>query len=363
MISVNNETGATGRLPRGVSVRLAFSGVRYADRPDAVPPVATALSMFSGCGGMDLGFIGGFRFGGKLYRRHPIKILKAIDNDRKCVATYKLNIGDHAEFGDLGSLAPASLPAADLLLGGFPCQDFSWCGPRTGLNGKRGGLYKALVNYMAHHQPKIAIGENVPHMVQMNGGAVWEKIKGDLEGAGYRCKLWKLHAADYGVPQNRERLILMCVRNDLVGDPVLPAGDAANRRSIDWAIGDLVKMRGEDLANHDQYFKAGLAKNGHGQGDEVNVRGQLAYTIRANAKSRIQFHYELPRRLTMRECARIQSFPDRFVFPHAATHNAKEIGNAVPPVLAHVVAESVVTYLHDLSYRNKTGQTNARSRS
>lgn len=353
-ISVISEYGAASRLPRGVSVALKFNGKRYAERPDGPPAVATAFSMFCGCGGLDLGFIGGFRYGGTLYKRHPVKILKAIDNDPKCVVTYKTNIGDHAEVGDLGALKAADLPAADILLGGFPCQDFSWCGPRAGLKGKRGALYRALVEYMAQHRPLIAVGENVPNMVQMEGGGVWETIKADLEGAGYRCALWQLHAADFGVPQNRERLILMCVRNDLEGEPGLPTGDGRTRRSIEWAIGDLIKKRGEDVANHDQYFRAGLARNGHGQGDEISIRNEPAYTIRANAKSRIQFHYHLKRRLTIRECARIQTFPDRFIFPHAATHNVKEIGNAVPPVLAHVVASAVFDYLAELNRKKKS---------
>lgn len=341
------------RSVRGVQIPLRFSGPRYGDDRESDDTSATALSMFCGCGGLDLGFLGGFRYHNSVYRKHPLRILKAIDSDPKCVATYKTNIGDHAEVGDLGRLEPSDLPAAEILLGGFPCQDFSWCGPRAGLNGKRGLLYKALVAYMAHHKPMIAVGENVPNMVQMESGAVWKTIKGDLEGAGYRCQLWNLHAADYGVPQRRERLILMCVRSDLEGDPVLPVGDKSNRRSIEWAIQDLLNVGGADLANHDQYFRAGLAKRGHGQGDEVSIRDEPAYTVRANAKSRIQFHYELKRRLTVRECARIQTFPDRFIFPHAATHNISEIGNAVPPVLGHVVADSVFAFLAGVKRKSK----------
>ena len=338
---------------RGVRVPLKFTGARYGEDRDGDETAATALSMFCGCGGLDLGFLGGFRYHNAVYRRHPVRVLKAIDNDPKCVSTYKTNIGDHAEVGDLGSLKPSELPAADILLGGFPCQDFSWCGPRAGLNGKRGMLYKALVGYMAHHKPMLAVGENVPNMVQMEGGGVWRTIKADLEGAGYRCHLWNLHEADYGVPQRRERLILMCVRSDLEGEPSLPVGDKSNRRSIEWAIEDLLALPGDSLANHDQYFRAGLAKRGHGQGDEVSVRDEPAYTVRANAKSRIQFHYELKRRLTVRECARIQTFPDRFIFPHAATHNISEIGNAVPPVLAHAVAGSVFEYLATAKRKSK----------
>lgn len=345
--TINPDPALGSRPVRGVAIKLKFTGARYSAHK-ATPPIATALSMFCGCGGLDLGFIGGFQYRGTHYKRHPIKILKAIDNDPRCVSTYKTNIGDHAEVGDLSVLESSSLPAADILLGGFPCQDFSWCGPRAGLQGKNGGLYRALVDYMSHHQPRIVVGENVPNMFQMQGGAVWAKIKADMEDAGYSCQLWHLHAADYGVPQNRSRLILICVRNDLPGQPSQPSPIPTGRRSIEWAIKDLVTTSGDGIANHDQYFRAGLAKNGHGQGDEISTKDQPAYTIRANAKSRIQFHYELDRRLTVRECARIQTFPDRFIFPHSATQNIREIGNAVPPVLAHAVADSVMSYLSEI---------------
>lgn len=352
-----------GKISAPSPAAMKLSGQKYAERPP--PPgrtVYTAVSMFCGCGGMDLGFVGGFRFKGSLYKRHPISIVRAYDNDRKSVETYKLNLGKHAEIADLSGLSPKQMPGADILVGGFPCQDFSACGPNDGIEGKRGKLYKAMVDYMAEHQPLIAVGENVPHMTNMQGGKVWEVIKRDLEAAGYDCHLWKMHAADYGVPQTRERLILMCVRKDLKGAPARPvAPHAKQHRSVCWAIDDLIALDGAHCPNHGQYFKANLAKNGHGQGDETNARDQPAYTIRSNAKSRIQFHYELPRRLTIRECARIQSFPDTFVFPQSATANVRQIGNAVPPILAHTVAASVVEFLDARGEKPVTKRSNGGS--
>lgn len=97
---------------------------------------------------------------------------------------------------------------------------------------------------------------------------------------------------------------------------------------------------------------ASKAKKGNGQGDESNHKDKPAYTIRANPKSRVQFHYSLGRRLTVRECARIQTFPDNFRFKFSKTVNISQIGNAVPPVLAYQVAKSVANYLNRIGEEN-----------
>ena len=124
---------------------------------------------------------------------------------------------------------------------------------------------------------------------------------------------------------------------------------AFNHRTIEWAIGDLVDITDESVPNQSQFFAASKAKKGNGQGDEINDSTKPAYTIRANPKSRVQFHYSLPRRLTVRECARIQTFPDDFVFKHSKTTSMSQIGNAVPPVLAHIVATSVAEFMSKLT--------------
>jgi DNA (cytosine-5)-methyltransferase 1 len=292
--------------------------------------------------------MGGFRFKGARFKPHPFEIVQAYDIDAKCVETYKQNISHNIQLADLSILGAADAPAADVLIGGFPCQDFSSCGPKKGLNSPRGKLYKALSDYMTIHQPLVVVGENVPHLARMNNGEILRTIKEDLEKTGYRVAVWDLYGPNFGIPQNRSRLFLVCVRNDIHGEPVQPKPTFKSERyrTIDWAIGDLIRItRHETVPNQSQYFVASRAKNGNGQGDETSKRGQPGYTVRANAKSRVQFHYVLERRLTIRECARLQTFPDTFVFPHSATTNIMQIGNAVPPVLAYRVASSIARFL------------------
>ena len=306
----------------------------------------TIVSFFAGCGGMDLGFLGGFDFKGSTIGDLPFNIISAYDFDEKCVETYSANIGCHAAVRDLGEVSSATMPSADILIGGFPCQDFSICGPRVGLSSERGKLYEALVDYMKLHKPKIVVAENVPHIARINGGAVMETILKDLSSAGYRFELWSLFAPDYGVPQTRSRLFFIGVRDDIKGHPIKPVPTHNdNHMSVDWAIKDLEHITNDEVPNQDQYFKATKAKNGGGQGDEACKVGQPSYTIRANSHSRIQFHYKLPRRLTVRECARLQTFPDNFIFTFSTTTNMKQIGNAVPPLLANHVAKSIAIFL------------------
>ena len=111
---------------------------------------------------------------------------------------------------------------------------------------------------------------------------------------------------------------------------------------------DLEQIVDETVANQSQYFVSSRATSGGGQGDNVNDPDKVAYCIRANARGRIQFHYRLDRRLTVRECARVQTFPDAFVFPFTTQRNLTLIGNAVPPILAHAVAQSVCNFIRSV---------------
>jgi len=307
------------------------------------------VSYFCGCGGLDLGFRGDFRYRDENYEKLPFDIKVAYDNEQRCVETYNNYFGVHAMCTDLAMIDVKSTPKATVLIGGFPCQEFSSCGPLGGLESERGKLYITLVKYMKEHEPIVVVGENVINLERMDNGRVMETIKKDLSDAGYEVRVWNMFAPDYGIPQRRTRLFFICVRKDTYekyGFPQPPeAKFTESHRSIEWAIGDLIDITDDSVPNQDQFFGASRAKKGNGQGDESNKKDKPAYTIRANPKSRVQFHYSLPRRLTIRECARIQTFPDDFKFTHAKTASISQIGNAVPPILAHIVAKSVATYL------------------
>lgn len=310
----------------------------------------SVVSFFAGCGGLDLGALGGFEFLGKYHEPQPFNIIAAYDNDPNAVEAYRLNISDHAHLADLTAVDMADIPAADILFGGFPCQDFSSCGHKRGFSGPRGLLYQKMVDYMRRHRPKVVVGENVPLLKGMKEGALLDQIVRDLASVGYRVKYWFLNCPDYGLPASRRRIFIICVRDDLPGFPLAPRATHVMRHvAIDEAIDDLMSVTDESVPNQSQYFVATKATAGAGQGDQVSERGKLGYAVRANAKARIHFHYELERRLTVRELARLQSFPDEFIFPFAAGPNVILIGNAVPPIVGHAVTRAIAEYLELLS--------------
>jgi DNA (cytosine-5)-methyltransferase 1 len=306
--------------------------------------------MFTGIGGLDMGFEGGFTYKEKKFRTQPFENIGAFEKDEKCVETIKRNLKIPINQLELNEDNVSEFPAAQVLIGGFPCQEFSSCGPLGGLDSERGQLYRVLVSYMSKHRPLVVCGENVVNLARMQKGAVLKKIVEDFSAQGYNVQVWNLYAPDFGIPQNRRRLFFICTRNDLIGQPKPPTPKfLGNHLTTKWALEDLEHILDESVPNQSQYFKASRAKKGNGQGDERCKADEPSYTIRANAKSRVQFHYSLDRRLTIRECARLQTFPDSYIFPHSATASVMQIGNAVPPVLAHTVASQITLFLNSLA--------------
>ena len=311
----------------------------------------SVVSMFAGCGGLDLGLEGGFSFLRDTYDFLPFKTVAAYEINEDACKTYKLNISDAIIPADLTELSESEIPPCDVLTGGFPCQDYSTCGPKTGLDGERGRLYRVMSRYMRRHLPKVVLAENVPGFLSLHGGKIAEEVLSDFNRAGYATSTWQVYCPDYGLPQSRTRIFIVCVRQDLIkhGQPVAPAPTHIfSHISIRQAIYDLEMVKDESVPNQSQYFVATKATAGGGQGDQDSIADNLGFAVRANPKGRVHFHYSLPRRLTVRETARLQSFPDQFVFPHSASKNFMEIGNAVPPIIGHHVGRAIAQYMKGL---------------
>lgn len=302
----------------------------------------SVVSLFSGCGGMDLGFKGGFTFLGRRYAKHPFEIIWANELNEAACRTYRKNIGEHVRPGDIWTMLN-NLPAqADVVIGGFPCQDISVNGKGAGIAGKRSGLYRAMIEVIALVKPKIFVAENVKGLLMRPHAAALDKVLTDFQALGYNVSYDLYHAANYGVPQSRERVIIVGTLPKAKSfESPRPTHEATAHVTAKEALDDLAALEEDDSINH-IWSRANRSPE---QGDRRLAANRPGYTIRAECHGNIQWHYELPRRISMREAARIQSFPDDFVFDAKLRETERQIGNAVPPVLAWHIAKAVVKSL------------------
>lgn len=296
----------------------------------------TVVSLFSGCGGMDLGFIGGFDFLNVNYPKTGFEIIWANEISPAACKTYKQNIGVHIINADINDVLDQLPETADIIIGGFPCQDISINGKMLGLKGKRSSLYTYIVKAVEKVSPKIFVAENVGGLLLKQNESALKKILEDFSELGYEISYKRYNAADYGVPQTRDRVFIVGTQKGLPKfTPPMPLHEKAI--TAKEAIGDLEKHEQDEAFSHIW----SLANVSGEQGNRKLKADRPGYTIRAECHGNIQFHYSLPRRISMREAARIQSFPDSFVFPCKLRETERQIGNAVPPVLAWHVAKSV----------------------
>lgn len=315
----------------------------------------SVVSLFAGCGGLDLGFVGGFSFIGKKYSKRNFEIIWANDiNEPSCESfqkyfNYDIVVGDIVQIlnGKHSNLFESPLPGkADVVLGGFPCQDFSHAGKRKGFNSKRGLLYRSMVNTVKRMKPLMFVAENVKGLLTMNGGEAIQTINKDFEALGYHVHYKLLVAADYGVPQTRERVFIVGTKKGKLPRFSETAFPKPIHKVKDWvplkrAIGDLEDIPEGNIPNH--YWSK--AKKNKGQGNNHIRADKPGPTMRTEHHGNIEWHWNGKRRLSAREAARIQSFPDDFVFYPSTSQAYKQIGNAVPPVLGWHIAKAVERFL------------------
>lgn len=297
------------------------------------------VSLFSGCGGMDLGFVGGFEFLGKTYKPLPFEIIWANELNQNACATYSHNIGENIICGDIWQVMESLPESADVVIGGFPCQDISINGKQQGVNGSRSGLYRAMVEVVKRLKPQIFIAENVKGLLMKNHTASLRQVIADFSSleVGYTVQYKLYHAADYGIPQSRERVFIVGTAPGLHFEPPAPLLKESEYITASQAISDLESLPESETINH-IWSKANKSPD---QGNRRLKADRAGYTIRAECHGNIQFHYNQPRRISMREAARIQSFPDTFIFQSKLRETERQIGNAVPPVLAWHIANAV----------------------
>lgn len=345
------------------------------------------IDLFAGCGGLSKGFMdAGF------------DVIVGVDNDAAALETFKLNhkgavalnadLSKQKTFDDIKKIAKGR--KIDVIIAGPPCQGFSLTGPRN-FDDKRNKLYLAVFEMVKQFNPQAFIIENVPGMATLYKGEIKDEILKRFRALGYNIEARILVAADYGVPQMRKRLIFMGIRKDL-GTPCFPTAkfSSENYRTCRDAISDLPPlsdtlgqeesnyssdpkteyqriMRGSctilhnhTATNHTKMVKDTIALVPEGgnyknlpQGAGESRKFHEAWTrYNGNKPSRTidtghrnHFHYEYNRVPTVRENARLQSFPDDFIFIGTRTQQYRQVGNAVPPLLGYHLGLAIKSIL------------------
>lgn len=330
----------------------------------------TMVSLFSGCGGLDLGF-----------EQAGFNRVWANDFDVDAQAIHRLNLG-FIDGRDILSVGADEIPDCDILTAGFPCQPFSNAGKRKGVHDSRGMLYKECLRIIGAKMPKVIVFENVKGLLStkyIDGRDLADVIKEDLSTMnriGYNVVYGLVNASDYGVPQNRQRVLFVGIRKDLGKTFVFPEKQAKDGltlqgvldidpsipNQVDWPLspqamemleyipegGSWKDVPYEHLAPRFQRIRNDMKKYHSPKFYRRFGRNEICGTITASAQPENCgiIHPTKNRRFTIREVARIQTFPDDFLFIDDSLKNItamyKVIGNAVPVRLAKVIATAIM---------------------
>ena len=328
------------------------------------------LDLFCGCGGLSLGF-------SKVFKEATFT---GVDLDTMALDTYKNNIPNSTTIcQDVGGLKESLDKQFDIVIGGAPCQGFSSAGKRD-VTDPRNFLYREFVSYVRKYEPSVFLLENVPSFLSLGGGIFKKNILSDFELLGYNVVYFTLTASEYGVPQKRKRVFFVGTK----GVHPLTLPNALTKPISVWeAISDLPANTLEDgcsyphppnspyqeymrensagvynhlTANHSEFVVDTLSKIPDGGSykdipnwEERGIKYRKSW-IRLSSKEPSPtittsynnlFHYKYNRIPTVRELARLQSFPDNFIFRGSKTKQMVQVGNAVPPMLSEILANQI----------------------
>ena len=334
-----------------------ISKINSLERPVAKVSGMVSVSVFSGGGGLDLGLsLAGFDIG------------YASDEERYYCDTLKLNFpGCFVDVKDVKDINMNSICEVigkshiELLSGGSPCQAFSILGKRKSFDDERGQLVFEFIRLIEELAPSVFIFENVPGILTLNKGSDWEFLRSRFESTGYKIFQKVLNAADFGIPQIRKRLFVIGFRkatNFIFPSPTHynPSQDPNLLEYClsKWLPAKLVFESTSSLLNNDIRPHGDRVRNRYklvpqGSRDLIDHTNRIhaekpAGTVLVGSKAgggRPHIHPYLPRHITVREAARLQSFPDWYVFQGTQTAQYRQVGNAVPPLLAYAVGKAI----------------------
>ncbi|MDC1020214.1 DNA (cytosine-5-)-methyltransferase [Alphaproteobacteria bacterium] len=315
-------------------------------------------SLFCGCGGADLGLLGGFEYLGKSYKKLPFIINHASDFNTKAVNTYNANFQHKAEVIDVKDL---NLPQgfSEVLIGGFPCQPFSTVNPTKDPSQKENQLFWEMARVIDDVKPKVFVAENVQGFYRLKGGFFFDLACQEFRKIGYEIFHHLVDSSDYGVPQKRKRIFIVGVRTDIQKQFIFPNATHGNSKPK-AVLSDVINSLWPD---DPKYFFSKRAVEGVKKA-KPNMKRALAQKLddqcltitshlaKVSLNSRdpvllVSKEEELYRRFTPREAASIQSFPNSFFFEGSEGDAYRQIGNAIPPVVMWHISKSIYNLLQE----------------
>ena len=295
------------------------------------------ISLFCGAGGLDLGF-----------KNVGFDIVWANDSDKFAVESYKKNVGEHVVLGDITEIDLNSIPLTEVIIGGFPCQPFSIMGSELGFEDTRGILFFRILEIIRNQKqrgnlPKVIVLENVKRLLTHDKGNTFKIIKKSLEGLGYNIFYKVLNSADYGIPQTRNRVFIVCFLDKEINF------EFPKEVKLDKTMQDLLEKNVDEkyflsekiiptiLSSGTKNYKAKTEI-------DLKIARPLCSTMhkmhRASQDNYITDNGRI-RRLTPREAARLQGFPENFEIIVSDTQAYRQFGNAVTVTVAEKVALSI----------------------
>lgn len=325
--------------------------------------LVSAIELFAGAGGLALGF-----------EKAGVKYKMLVEQDKSCCTTLKKNrpewniVCDDIHNVDFSSYAHK----IDLITGGFPCQAFSYAGKRMGFEDTRGTLFYEYARCVKETKPLMFVAENVKGLLNHDGGKTLKTILTVFEELGYNVQTKLLNAAYYGVGQKRERLIIVGIRKDISASFSFPI-PSSTITTLKEALKDCPASLGMQYSDKkakvlalvppggcwvnlpEKIAKEYMGKSYYSEGGKRGMARRLSWdepsltlTCSPSQKQTERCHPDETRPLTVREYARIQSFPDDWIFSGGLTTQYKQIGNAVPVEMARLIGEKCIETIEEV---------------
>ncbi|MCH5200722.1 MAG: DNA cytosine methyltransferase [Oscillospiraceae bacterium] len=321
-------------------------------------------SFFSGAGGLDLGF-----------EQAGFNIVYANEYDRAIWATYEKNHSVRLDKRDIRKIKSEEIPDCDGIIGGPPCQSWSEAGSLKGIDDERGKLFYDYIRILKNKQPMFFLAENVVGMLSKRHETAVKNIKEMFRECGYNLSVTLVNVADYGIPQDRKRVFYIGFRNDLgisfrfpktpyihktlaetiydLKDSAVPAMDknyanpnvkVPNHEYFVGSYSTIFMSRNRVR----QWNECGFTVQASGRQAQLHPQAPIMPKVAENKHIFLEGSEHLYRRMTVRECARLQTFPDDFVFVYDKVDDGyKMVGNAVPVDMAKIIAKSIMQQLEN----------------